>query len=92
LENLLIKRVISSGSYKVLSLSLSSASSSLELSSITFLLLLFLIALKAMSYFFEEMIPLDKILTCWASSTSISWLMILPRTSSRVILLKEGYC
>jgi hypothetical protein len=57
LENLLIKRAISSGSYPVLSSSLLSISSSLELCSTTFLLLLFLVALKAMSCFFEEKIP-----------------------------------
>jgi hypothetical protein len=56
-----MKRAISSGSYLVLS----SSSSSLEVSSITFLLLFFFVALKAMSYFFEELIPLDKFLTCW---------------------------
>jgi hypothetical protein len=74
----------------MLSSSLSSTSFLLELSSTTFLLLLLLIVLKAMSYFFEEMIPLDKFLTCWASSTSIPWLMILSRTSSEDILLKVG--
>jgi hypothetical protein len=78
----------SSGSYSVLSSLLSSSFSSLELSSTTFLLLLFFVALKAMRYFFEEMIPLDKFLTCWTSSTSISLLMILPSTSSRIIFLK----
>jgi predicted PurR-regulated permease PerM len=73
LENLLMKRDISLRSYPLLSSSLSSSSSSsLELSSTTFLLLLFLLALKAMSYFLKEMIPLDKLLKCWASSTSIS--------------------
>jgi hypothetical protein len=59
LENLLIKRAISSGSCWVLPSMLSSISSSLELSSTIFQLLLFLIALKAMSYFIDEMIPLD---------------------------------
>jgi hypothetical protein len=59
-----MKRAISSWSYPILSSSLSSSSSfSLELSSIAFLLLLFLLALKAMSYFVEEMIPVDKFLT-----------------------------
>jgi hypothetical protein len=85
-----MKRAISSGSYSVLSSLLSSSSSSLELSSTTFLLLLFFVALKAMPCFFEEMIPLDKILTCQASSTSISWLMILPSTSFGVIFWKVG--
>jgi hypothetical protein len=86
-----MKRAISSGSYSVLSSLLSlSSSSSLELSYTTFLLLLFFVALKAMSCFFEEMIPLDKFLTCLASSTSISWLMILSSTSSGVIFLKVG--
>jgi hypothetical protein len=59
-----MKRAISSWSYPILSSSLSSSSSfSVELSSIAFLLLLFLLALKAMSYFVEEMIPVDKFLT-----------------------------
>jgi hypothetical protein len=87
-----MKRAISSGSYLVLLSLLSSSSSSLELSSTTFLLLLFFVALKAMSYFFEEIIPLDKFLTCWVSSTSISWLIILPSTSSEVIFLKVRSC
>jgi hypothetical protein len=82
-----MKRAISSESYLVLSSSLSSSSSSLEISSTTFLLLRFLLALKAMSYFIEEVKPLDRFLTWVASSTSISWLMILPRTSSGVIFL-----
>jgi hypothetical protein len=60
-----MKRAISSGSYLVFSSLVSSPSSSLELSSTTFFLLLFFVALKAMSCFFEEMIPLDKFLTCW---------------------------
>jgi hypothetical protein len=82
-----MNRAISSGSYPVLSSSLSSSSSSssLELSSTTFLLLLFLLALKAISYFLEEVMPLDRFLTWVASSTSISWLIILPRTTFGVI-------
>jgi hypothetical protein len=59
-----MKRAISSGSYLVLSSSLSiSSSSSLELSSTAFLLLLFLVALKAISYFLEEVMSLDMFLT-----------------------------
>jgi hypothetical protein len=59
-----MKRGISSGSYPMLSSLLpSSSSSSLEISSITFLLLLFLLALKAISYFLEEVMPLDRFLT-----------------------------
>jgi hypothetical protein len=50
-----MKRAISSGSYSVLSSLLSLSSSSLELSSTTFLLLLFFVALKAMYYLFKEM-------------------------------------
>jgi hypothetical protein len=87
-----MKRVISSGTYSMLTSSSSSSSSSLELSSTTFLLLPFLLALKAMSYFLEEVMPLDKFLTWLAYSTSISWLMISVKTSSEVILLKIESC
>jgi hypothetical protein len=58
-----MKRSISSGSYSVLSSSLSSSSSSsLKLSSMTFLPLLFLLVLKTMSYFLQEVMPMDRFL------------------------------
>jgi hypothetical protein len=52
-----MKRDISLRSYSVLS---SSSSFSVELSSITFLLLSLLLALKAIPCFLEEVMPLDK--------------------------------
>jgi hypothetical protein len=91
LENLLVKRAISLGSYPML-YSPSSSSSSLELSSTTLLLLPFLLALKAMPCFLEDVMPLDRFLTLLVSSMSISWFMILLRTSSGVILLWVRSC
>jgi hypothetical protein len=65
--NFFMKRAISLASHSELSSSSSSPISSLELSAATYLFLLFLLALKAISCFLVVVMPLERFMTWLAS-------------------------
>jgi hypothetical protein len=71
--NFFMKRATSLTSHSELSSYYSS--SSLELSTTTYLFLLFLLALKAISWFLVLVMPLERFLTWLTSSIYISWFM-----------------